>query len=150
MPSATQNLDILTAVERAAIATAAPTSTNPFLMADDYVYCTLTAAAEAADAIAVTVQFKDGTGTNVTSAVRAVATLAAAGNCSLSETGAGAQVGPTQAAAPLVQMVFDTSAAGVAVVTCTDDTTALAGTMVLTVTPVNAVGRPTVLVLTFA
>ncbi len=150
MPTATQNLDILTATERAAIAAAAPTSTNPLLTADDYVYCTLTAAAEAEDAIAVTVQFKDGTGTNVTSDVQAIATLVAAGNCSLSEKGVGKQVGPTQAAAPTTHMVFDTSAAGVAVVTCTDDTGVLAGTMVLTVRPLNAVGRDVAVVLTFA
>lgn len=151
MPKATENLDILTRTERAAIAAAAPSSTDPLLTASDYVYCTLTAAAEAGDAIVVAAQFKDGAGTNVTSAVRGRATLYAAGNCAIAKSGApGAQVGPSQVAAPTVEMAFDSSAAGVISFACTDSTGALAGTMILEVRPVNALGRPTVAVLTFA
>lgn len=110
----------------------------------------LSAAAEAGNAIAVTVAVTDGAGQAVTAAVRLRVTAFAAGNCALTETGAGAQVGPTSPANPNPVMVIDTDATGAATVTVTDSTGALAGTIGLIVEPLNVFGRAQYLTLTFA
>lgn len=119
---------------------------------------TLAAAAEADNAIAVTIQVNDYDGDAVTAVRRLVChALKAdftqdAAALTLAETGAGAEVSTTAKAS----LYVTTNAAGLAVVTVTDVTTALAGTAYLRVEEVaNEDGAarvclPSIIALTFA
>jgi hypothetical protein len=114
---------------------------------------TLSAGAESANAIPVTVQLKDLTGTNVARTQRCIAEVIDAngltgvvGSWRCAETGAGAEVSTT--AKPT--LIFDTDANGAAVVTVTDVSGSYVGSVYLLVTPVNKTGTPSLVTLTFA
>ncbi len=111
----------------------------------------LTVGAEAANAIAVSIQMRDLDGNNVARVVRFVAEVYLdslgvdnSGDYRLSETGAGTMVRPTNHPAPIYvsTIVVDTDANGAAQVTCTDNVTGANRGVFLLVTPVGTAGYP--------
>ena len=113
----------------------------------------LTAAAEAGNAIAVSIQIKNASGTNVSRVQRLrcqvydasmVPSLVAA--FTSAETGVGAEVSTT--ARP--GLLIDTDANGAATVTVTDVSGSFVGTVYIEVEPVNELGTPQILALVFA
>lgn len=118
----------------------------------------LQAAAEAGNAIAVTVQLKDAANVNLARAQRLHCRLydasmleAVVGSWTMAETGAGTEISTTARPALLV----DTDANGAAVVTVTDVSGTFAGTVYLEVVPVIVPGSvepgvPAIIALTFA
>lgn len=119
----------------------------------------LTAAAEAGNAIAVTIALKDGNGNALARTQRLKCQVIGADGViglvaawTLAETGAGSEVSTT--ARPT--LYIDTDANGAATVTVTDVSGVYAGTMYLEVTPISVAGAspvpgmPTMIALTFA
>ena len=122
------------------------------LLATNLVYASLSAAAEAGNARAVTVQVKDFNDDNVSEVVYLQCQLFDAAmlesltaDFRLAESGAGAPVSTTSK--PTV--IISTSAAGAATLTVTDVQGASGATVYLVVTPLNKFGRPQYLALTF-
>lgn len=109
---------------------------------------TLSAGAEAGNAIPVTVTLVNVDGTTIAKAARCIASVVgeAVGAYTLAETGDGAEVSIT--ARP--ELVFTTSAAGVATITVTDVSTASTATVVLAVTVVDEFGLTSTIDVTFA
>lgn len=117
------------------------------------VMATLSAAAEAANAIAVTLTSADVDGATVSRTIRyscavyrVTMALAATADFTITETGAGSPVSTDVQA----QLLIDTSATGTATLTVTDVSGAFAGTVYLSVRPVGTAGYERILALTFA
>ena len=115
-------------------------------------YASLTAAAEAGNARAVSIQVKDFTGANVSAACRfhcqvfdANMLAAVVGSWRLAETGAGTEI--TTTAKP--SLIIQTDATGAATVTVTDVAGASNTTVYLKVSPLGNFGRDEYLALTF-
>jgi len=113
----------------------------------------LVAAAEAANAIPVAVQLVDADGKALKSIRRLLCQVFDAdfepgieAELTMAETGAGSEVSTSAKSSLLI----DTDANGVAEVTVTDVSGALAATVWLKVSPVNGLGAPSVVGLTFA
>lgn len=116
------------------------------------VYAALTAAAEAGNARAVTIQMKDFNDDNVEEAITLQCQLfdaamleSVTADFRLAETGAGAPASTTSKPTVLIT----TSAAGAATLTVTDVQGASGATVNLIVTPLNKFGRPQHLSLAF-
>ncbi len=112
---------------------------------DDLCTVTLTAAAEAGNAIAVTINVTDLNGNAVARAQRLHCHLrdaamldAVAASFTMAETGAGSAVSTTTKPSLLI----DTDASGDATVTVTDVSGSFAGTVYLEVQPLPATGSP--------
>ena len=112
-----------------------------------------TAGAEASNAIPVGLQLKDVDGNDLSSSRRLLCQVldadmefGAEAAFTMAESGAGAEVSTTAKAGLLIT----TDEIGAAEVTVTDVSTALAATVYLLVTPVDAPGFPALVSLTFA
>lgn len=115
-------------------------------------YASLTAAAEAGNVRAVTIQVKDFTGTNVAAACKFHCQLfdanmlaAVVGSWTLAETGAGSEV--TATAKP--SLIIQTDATGAATVSVTDVGGASDTTVYLKVSPLLNFGRDEYVALVF-
>lgn len=108
---------------------------------------TLSAAAEDANVIDVTVQVVNAGGTSLSDTVRCIATVVgeAAAGFTIAETGAGAEVSTT--AKP--GLVFTTSAAGAATLSVTDVAGASGASVTLAVQVVDELGLTSTVDLTF-
>lgn len=109
--------------------------------------------AEAANAIAVDLQLVDADGSSISSSRRLLCQAldadmepAAAAALTLAETGVGAEISTTAKAGLLIT----TDVNGAAQVTMTDVSTVLAAVVWLLVTPVDGLGAPALIAVTFA
>lgn len=107
----------------------------------------LSAAAEDTNTIAVTCTLQDLYGNTIASADQWVAEVVGepAGDYTIAETGAGAEVSVTGHN----ELVFTFSAAGAAVITVTDVSGASGESVVLLLRPTNTFGRPNAVTITF-
>lgn len=113
-----------------------------------------TAAAEASQAIAVSIQMKDPDGTAVARACKLlcwcykadVSASVSASDFRLSESGAGSEVSTTAKHA----MIISTDATGAATLNVLDQSGVYTGAMYVVIEPIDTFGCPKVVTLTFA